>query len=120
MVGVPLQLAVGFDDTVASVAGQLAVVQSWITTASENSWVTEESENDWRRWEWRRESSGFSSAQTSAISATSEEPSFAREVTDSPEPLLSAGSVRVSNSRNQDDRAPFRRIRTGEQFSQPG
>ena len=123
MVGVPLELAVGFDDIVASVAGQLAVVQSWITTAYESgrdggldhrdhmlaslptvdlkiSWVTEESENERRRWEWRQESGGFSLAQTSAISATSEEPSFAGEVTGSPEPHPSTGSVRVSNGRN--------------------
>lgn len=123
MVGVPSQLAVVFDDAVASVAAQLAVVQSWITPAPasggdggldhrdhmassptadpKNSWVTEESENEWRRWDWRRKSGGFSSAQTPAISAPSEEPSFAGEVTTgSPEPLPSAGSVRVSNARN--------------------
>lgn len=82
MVGVPLQLAVGFDDIVASVAGQLAVVQSWITTAYASGRdggldhrdhmastpavdLKKESENERRRLEWRRESGGFSSARTS-------------------------------------------------------
>ncbi|GMN22132.1 hypothetical protein TIFTF001_040196 [Ficus carica] len=70
------------------------------TADLKNSSVTEESENERRRWEWRQELGGFSLAQISAISATSEEPSFAGEVTGSPERLPFAGSVQVSNARN--------------------